>query len=92
MTEITGRVVNVEEVQTDDGPVVVYTIACPVCSDHVRVSDGGDGKCRCGFAWQVEVRAVGVMPPTLEEIHAMKLKPPGGMTVEEYIDDLRGDD
>jgi hypothetical protein len=30
--------------------------------------------------------------PTLEDLHAMKLRPPNGMTVEEMLDDLRGED
>jgi hypothetical protein len=30
--------------------------------------------------------------PSLDDLHAMGLRPPDGMTVEEYIDDLRGED
>jgi hypothetical protein len=30
--------------------------------------------------------------PTLEDLHALQLRPPNGMSAEEYLDDLRGDE
>jgi seryl-tRNA(Sec) selenium transferase len=30
--------------------------------------------------------------PTLEDLHSLRLRTPGGMGVEEFLDDVRGDD
>lgn len=30
--------------------------------------------------------------PTLEDLHALRLRPPNGVSVEEFLDELRGDD
>jgi hypothetical protein len=44
----------------------------------------------------VEQQAWGAMfkekRPSLEDLHAMKLRPPNGMTVEEMLDDTRGEE
>jgi hypothetical protein len=46
---------------------------------------------------KIDVEAYTTIPdddnlPTLEDIHAMRLHPPGGLDVEDYLDELRGDE
>lgn len=50
-----------------------------------------------GIPKRIEVEDFTTVPgdvdlPTLEDIHAMNLRPPEGFSVEDYLDDLRGDE
>ncbi len=48
-----------------------------------------------GIARRIDVEDFSAIPetlPTLEDIHALQLKPSGGMSIEDFLSDMRGDE
>ena len=62
-----------------------------------RIVVYGDITYENGGPKRIQVESFVVIPsendiPTLDDLHAIKLRPPGGKSVEDYLDELRGDE